>query len=67
VNWCPQAAEAADERSSKSSSRTEKLFPLLPTDGQRPPRERTNSKNVSMTTTFFTITVVVVEPEAEVV
>ena len=50
--WCPQAADAAEAMSSKTSSRTVKDSPFFPTDGQRPPRERTNSKKVSMTVTF---------------
>jgi hypothetical protein len=52
-NWWPQEAAAADARSSKSSSSTEKEEPDWETEGQRPPREELNSKNVSITVTTF--------------
>lgn len=58
VNCLPHAAEAAELRSSKSSSKMANWLPFLETEGQSPPRARANSKKVSMITTFLTKTLV---------
>lgn len=70
VNCCSQAEPQARVISSNNSSKTRNWFPCLETDGGRPPRERVNSKNVSMTVTFWTTVVdmtwtaeVVLEPD----
>ena len=61
MNWCVQAAEAADGRSTKISSRTTKESMLPVTPGATPPRLRTKTKNE--TTSTRTVAVLVVEME----
>ncbi len=60
LNWWVQAWEAAEGRSTKTSSRTRKPLPLLErTDGGAPPRERVKMKKV--TTSVMTVVVAWVE------
>jgi hypothetical protein len=69
LNWCVQAAEAADGRSMNVSSRTMKV-PMLPvTPGAAPPRERTKMKKeiTSMRTVVVAVLVVAVVERAVVV
>jgi len=62
VNWCPQAAAAAEARSSNSSPRTLNCDPDLPTEGQAPPLEETKMKKVSICV-MICVMLTVLEPE----
>lgn len=59
LNWCVQAAEAAEGRSTKTSSRTMKE-PMLPwTPGGAPPRERKKTKKETTSTKTVVVEAVV--------
>jgi hypothetical protein len=60
LNWCEQAALAAEGRSTNDSSRTIKELPLEVTPGGRPPRERMKSKKVITSSTAVVVVTVVV-------
>ena len=64
-NWKPQAAPAADERSANSCSKQMNVSPFLLTDGGRPPRELTNSKNVMTSTTMRVFGLALLESDDE--